>query len=185
MAEVFQYINAMYCIRDDKFNPIHDPTLIQTNDLTPVHRQILSKGYDDGNLNALVFQNELVFTRELADVNNNEIKMFLMTNTTWDILVLNPRTDLPLQEVPGFSHVHKVTRDDFIIDKVYLASRRFMQKVKNNVNTGIETYYYDNTFVNALDSEDTNYRVKVGKITNVQVLKNDEIKYNWMPFLLS
>lgn len=184
MAEVFQYINAMYCIRDSEFNPIHDPTIIDTIDLTPVHRQILSKGYDDGNLNALVFQNELVFTRELADVNNNEIKQFLMTNTTWDILVLNPRTDLPLETIAGFTHVHKVTRDEFIIDKVYLASRRFMNKVKNGVTTGIETYYYDNTFVNALDSKDGNYRVKVGKIINVSILANNEIKYKWVPFAL-
>lgn len=185
MAEIFQYINAMYCIRDSEFNPIHDSTIIETTDLTPVHKKIFSKAYDDGNLNALVFQNELMLTRELGDVNNNEIKEFLMTNTTWDILVLNARTDLPLVDVPGFTHVHKVTRDDFIIDKVYIASRRFMQKVKNNVTSGIETYYYDSTFLSALDSKDGDYKVKVGKIIDVNILENDEIKYKWTPFSLS
>jgi hypothetical protein len=179
MAEVFQYINAMYCVRDDKFNPIHDNKLIPTNDLTQVHRNILKKGYDDGNTNALIFNNELFFTRELADVNNNEIKQFLMTNATWDVLILNPRDDLPLLDYGTFQHVHRVNRDDFIIDKVYLVSRRFMLKVKNNIMTGIETYYYDNTFVDSIPSDDNNFNVVVGKITNVAVLKNGEIKYSW------
>jgi len=186
MAEVFQYINAMFCVRDEFFNPIHDSTVITTNNLTQVHRDILSKAYDDGKTNALVFNNELFFTRDLADVNNNEIKKFLMTNATWDILVLNPRTDLPTEQYGDFVHVHKVTRDEFIIDKVYLVSRRFMQKVKNNVTTGIETYYYDNTFVDSITSpdKDNTYKVVVGHITNVSVLTNGEIKYTWSHYNL-
>lgn len=184
MAEVFQYINSMYCIRDDQFNPVRDPNVIVTNDITDIHKRVLSKAYDDGNTNALIFQNELFFTRQIGDVNNNEIKQFLGTNSTWDVLILNERTDLPLIPVGGYTHVHRVNRTDFIIDKVYLVSRRFMQKVKNNTLTNVETYYYDNTFVDAALSADHTYKVKVGKITNVQLLKNDQIKYIWTRYAI-
>ena len=184
MAEVFQYINAMYCIRDDDFNPIHDTHIIETNDVTnQVNKVLLAKAFDDGNTNALVFQNELFFTRDIADTNNNELKYFLGTNATWDVLIFNPRSDLPLEAVPGFSRIHRVTRTDFIIDKVYLVSRRFMQKVKDNNYTDIQTYYYSNNFVDSLESK--NNKFIVGKLTNIQILRNGELKYHWTPYSLS
>ena len=185
MAEVFQYINAMYCIRDSGFVPIRDPQLIRTNNLTPIHKQILAKAYDLGNTNALIFQNELYFTRPIADLNNNEIKRFLGTNSTWDVLILNPRTDLTTAPVNTYTHVHRVTRTDFIIDRVYLVSRRLMQKVKNNTLSNIETYYYDNTFVDSLQSPNTEYNVAVGKLTDVSILNNDQLRYKWNHFSLA
>lgn len=186
MAEVFQYINAMYCIRDEQFNPIHDPKVITTNNITDIHKQVLSKGYDDGNTNALVFQNELFFTRPIADVNNNEVKRFLMTNSTWDVLIMNENEDLSTTPVPTYTHIHLVNRNDFIIDKVYLVSRRFMQKVKNNTLTNIETYYYDTTFVDSADGPPSSTRrVVVGKINNIRILVNDQIRYVWDNFSLN
>lgn len=182
MAEVFQYINSMYCIRDEPFNPIRDANVIATTDMTSIHKSILTKAYDDGNTNALLFQNELFFTRQIGDVNNNEIKRFLGTNSTWDVLIMSPRTDLALLPVATYTHVHRVDRTDFIIDKVYLVSRRFMQKVKENTLSNVETYFYDNTFVNAASTVSTQHRVKVGKVQNVQLLATDVIKYVWTPF---
>jgi hypothetical protein len=182
MAEIFQYINAIYSVRDAEYNPVHDSRIITTDNLTSVHTRLIKTAYDAGNTNALIFDNELYFTRDLADVNNNEIKQFLMTNPTWDVLIFNPRDNLPLETYGSFVHVHKVTSDTFNIDRVYLISRRFMQKVKDNITTGIETYYYDNTFVDSMPSKDSLYKVIVGKLTNISVLQNGEIKYNWTSY---
>ena len=182
MAEIFQYINAIYCVRDAEYIPVHDSRIIETSDLVDVHKSLISKAYDEGNTNALIFNNELYFTRDLADLNNNEIKEFLMTNNTWDVLILNSHKNLTLETLESYTYLHKVMSNDFNIDKVYLISRQFMQKVKNNDITNVSTYYYTNTFVDSMPSKDSNFSVIVGKLTDVSILKNGEIKYHWTPY---
>ena len=105
MAELFQYINALYCIRESKFTPFHNKNVTTVTDMAATHKAIISRAYDDGNRTAMLFENELYFTRVIGDVNNNEIKTFLGTNTSWDVIILNKRTDLSLTPVPWlYSH---------------------------------------------------------------------------------
>ena len=183
MADIFQYINAMYCIRDAQFNPIHDNKVIDTYDINAVHKALIKKAHDDGNTNALIFQNELFFTRKVGDINNNEIKRFIATNNTWDVMILNPSEDLALLPVSTYTHVHRVNSTGFNINNVYLISNRFMLKMKNNTLSNVETYYYDNTFVDSANGPNTQIRhVIVGKLTNIQVLKDDQIIYSWLHY---
>lgn len=179
MAEIMKYITGMYCVRDDKFNALKNLSEFIATNLTDIHKKIIEKAHDNGNANAMIFQNELFFIRKLGDVNNNEVKTFLGTNQTWDVLILNSRKDLPLIPLDGYSHVHRVNTTTFNINRVYLVSNRFMQKVKNNDLTNVETYYYDDPFIDGIATNVDAKKVIAGKVESIQRLSNEQIKYTW------
>lgn len=159
--------------------PVFDKDTIITTDLLPVHKSVIIKAYDAGYNNAMIFQNELYFIRNLGDINNNEVKTFLGTNTTWDMLILSPNAGLSTSSYLDYVHVKKVNRTDFHFDQVYLVSRRLMEKIKLNSIADVETYLYSNPFVNSIVDNSTTHNVSICKVSDIVVVKDEVIKYKW------
>jgi len=144
MVQLLNYIDAIYSIRHPEFV---NGTNITTTDMPSIHKAILSKAFDDGNRSALIFENELYYTIPISDLNNNVLKYFLLNNTTWDMMILSPHTDLTTTPVDGYANINLLTGNTFHADKIYLASRRLMAKAKNNNMSNIVTFYYSFNFI--------------------------------------
>ena len=170
----------MICIRDKQCTPIVTPKLIESNDKKQVHKNILAKCFAQGSPVVFVFENELYLSRGLDDLTNNEIKTFVTTNDTWDILILSAvPDDIVKLSVDNYTFMKKL-KDDKTFDEsyIYIASARFGQKM-NDPEAKLETYVYDRPFVKNLQLEHSSNKYVVGQISNITKLNQIEIKYTW------
>ena len=170
----------MICIRDKQCTPIVTPKLIESNDKKQLHKNMLAKFFAQGSQVVFVFENELYLSRTLDDLTNNEIKTFVTTNKTWDVLILSVvPDDIVKLSLDNYTFMKRI-QDDKMFDEsyIYIASARFAQKM-NDPDASIETYVYDRPFVKNLKVEHSSNKYVVGEITNITKLNQVEIKYTW------
>lgn len=181
--DIFTYIPIIIGIRNDDFSPLITPKTIRENNKHTLHKRLLISLHNFHSYPcALIFENELYLTRNLADINNNEIKQFITTNTDWDVLVLSEINE-PHTDVDGYDIVKKITNNTTLFDShVYLVSARFMQKVKNNTLSDIQTYMYSLPFLSNVTSNCTSNKYTIGRITDISILRRQELKYRWSEF---
>jgi hypothetical protein len=182
MCDIFNSVKSMYCIRDQFFNPIRDRNDIKADDHFEIHVKLLTKVADNNDESALVFENEIFFTRNMANVNNDELKEFIKTNKTWDMILLHWRDDQVYKEkCPNYEHMYKARARNFTIGHVYIVSSRLLEKIKTLDLDNVESYYYTNEFVKSMSYKDTEppYHFTIGKINDVSLLTTGEIKYSW------
>ena len=178
-------------VRSDDFTPLLTRKTIEESESVNVHKRLLSKVGELGVPCVLVFENEIYLTRSLADVNNNEIKHLVMTNTDWDILILNKLStnlQVTLSDVAGYNLIKKIDQPcqfDKVCDRVYIASARVMEKIKLGESVDyLSVYVYTNPFINNLISKSASNKYSVGVVTNISVLRPVEIKYTWTELLV-
>ena len=179
--EIFSYLPVLVGIRNSDFTPIVAKGTVNSHNKEDIHKRLLIKLSNMGYPAAMVFENELFLLRDLGNITNNEIKTLLTTNNTWDIIILSPFT-INSSPINGYNILRKI--DDtstFFYSNIYIASSRFMQKIKNNNLSIIESYIYTNPF---LDNLSTNPKHKqdlytVGIVSNIDTLKEGEVKYSW------
>jgi hypothetical protein len=181
MDSIFGYISSIYSVRDKKSVPFYSPAGAVFDTLDNVHKSVLKHSYDKGDASAMIFENEMSLTRNLEDVNNNEIKTFLITNTDWDILILGQNNLPNVELVEGFTRIYKLNDSSYNTRYIYIASRRFMQKIKNGDISSISTYVYKPTFITnfAIDVNANVYQV--GLITDIMYANVLDVKYKWSP----
>ena len=182
--DIFSYLPVIVGVRAKDFTPVlATPTV--SNDLESIHKQLLIKLHSQGYPCALVFQNELYLMRNLLDINNNEIKTFLTSTPDWDILIVSPFTAQSFL-VPGFEYIEKVDNtSDFFYSEIYIASEKFMEKIKTNNITNIQTYVYTRPFLQDVDSKSSSHTYTVGRITDIIYLRAQEIKYKWNEYAIN
>lgn len=187
MDSIFSYIPSIYSIRDQHFAPFlfgtHD-----NQDLKELHISIMKKCYENGDPVTMVYENEIQLTRNLADINNNEIQRLCMTNTDWDVLILGlnniPETTL----LDGYSNIARIPdTKTWYTDYIYIASQRFMKKVVNGDMSIIHTYVYLNTFCTnsktPIDQHEHCYKT-VGRVSNMTQASPAFTSYIWKPSTL-
>ena len=176
--DIFSYIPVIVGVRAKDFTPVLTRATV-TGDLESVHKRLLTKLHSQGYPCAMVFQNELYLMRSLQDLNNNEIKTFLMTNPAWDVLILSPFV-AQANAVPGMQFIQKVDNSsDFFCGEIYIASERFMEKVTTNNMGDIQTYVYTKPFLQDMDSTSSSQDYTIGHISNIIHLRPQDIKYTW------
>lgn len=180
---LFPYISLIVGIRDDEVSHIVTPQTVHVNNPQEVHKKLLAKLADEGTNTVLVFENELYLMRSLGDINNNEISTFIAANNTWDLLILSPFSNYRTVKEPGYTLISKLLdTTTFNSDSIYIASHRFMTKVKNNDISYIQTYKYDSPFLNHIQNKFTHNKFTVGKISEVNTLSTRDFKYKWTDF---
>ena len=181
--DIFSYIPVIIGVRAKDFSPVFTTTKVE-DDLENVHKRLLMKLHQQGYPCALVFQNELYLMRNLLDINNNEIKTFVTSNPNWDVLIMSPFSAESL-EVPGFEYIRKVDNNsDFFFGEIYIASEKFMKKIKDNELWNINTYMYTQPFMQDLDSSHASNEYTIGRIIDIDHIKAGEIKYRWSDYLI-
>jgi hypothetical protein len=185
--EIFNYIPIIIGIKNSDFTMILAKGTIKNINEIDIHKRLLSKLYDDHYDVAMIFSNEIFLLRAMGNINNNEIKNFITTNTTWDLLVLNPFDSAlnPISSVDGYNIIKKIDNTStFFYNQIYIASYRFMQKIKNNNISIIESYVYTDPFLQYMQSTKTINLYTVGIITNITTLKTDNIIYSWNEIII-
>lgn len=182
MDNIFTYVPIMTGIINDLFSHFKTQNTITDNNIKNIHTRLLSKLYDNNIPCALIFENELSLTRNIADVNNNEIKSFVETNTDWDILYVSNVNKLSTK-ISGFTFIEKIN-DNTTYDNnaVYLASSRFMAKAKNNDMAVLNVYKYNKPFITNLIIPVTSNKYTIGKINHIFKLQESTLKYSWTEY---
>ena len=183
---LFSYISLIVGIRDDEVSHIVTPNTIYESNPQNVHKKLLAKLADDGVNSILVFENELLLTRPMGDINNNEIETFMAANNTWDLILLSPFNLAKSTKEPGYTLMSKVLdTTTFYSSYIYLASHRFMTKLKNNDLSSIQTYKYDSPFLNHIQNKFNHNKFTIGKISNIVSLTVRDLKYKWNDFKIN
>jgi len=181
---VLSLIPYVFSIRDASYSHIDAGNSILSSNVADVHKQLLSSLADKSIPLALVFQNELVFSRNLEDINNNEIKTFLETNADWDLLILGTYSQNDTHLVDGFTRIFKIDNTtQFQNELVYIASARFMNKIKNN-ETSFVKYLYTPSFIQNINIPMTTQHYVISKVENVLNLTGGNLKYIWKTYSL-
>lgn len=181
LALMFHYLDGIFAIRNSNFSVFNDGNTISANSTISVHELLLSNLSNKSKKNALVFNNEISLLRELGNISDNEIKVFLSTFTNWDLLVLSPYKGTDLVGVPNYSVVKKANNLVTFTDKyVYIASSQFMKKVKDNDIDNIQTYIYTNPFLEAIYSNSSNTdKYIVSQVTELNNATSTNVSYKW------
>lgn len=183
--EIFSYIPVMISIRSKEFMPpLTSMHIIEEATCELVHKRVAKQLGADQYPCALVFDNELILTRNLADTNNNEIKSFITSGTPWDVLILS-NCDLEASPVPGFTLVEKLSdTTTYFNEYVYLISHTMMQKIIDNNLSSINTFKYTNPFLTSVQGKHVGgTKYVVGKISAIRHAKQNSIGYVWNPYI--
>lgn len=181
MNNILSYIPSIFCIRNDKFVPFRTSGAVPTN-LLACHKNILTYCFDKGLQAAMIFENELSMLRDLEDINNNEIKTFLQSNTDWDMLIIGVNEITDCSPVKGYSRISVLNNTNkFITSYVYIASRRLMDKIKRNDRSEVKTYVYSPSFLtNMKDVDSSSLKAYLfGEVTNINIANTEKVSYNW------
>lgn len=183
--EILNYLPVIIGIKNSDFTPLLNKNLIKNINPIDNHTKLLSKLYDANYPVSMIFSNEILLLRNLGNIADNEIKHFIESNSTWDLLILSPfDISIPVSSIPDYTILKKI--DDtstFFYNKIYIASRRFMQKIKNNDISNIESYVYTDPFLDNMETTPIVISKKnlytIGIITNIKIIKVDNIIYSW------
>lgn len=183
--DIFNYIPFIVSFRNSASTPLNTPKTVYEPNFVNLHKRVLTNFINNGITCALIFINEIYTTRPLADINNNEIKTFLTTNTTWDYLILSPCEEASTV-INDYSLVKKINNVTlFPNNYIYIASGRFMQKTKTNQLSNINGYVYTSPFVDHFNIPSKNNKYSIGRITNIELLGSPDVQYEWAEYRLN
>jgi len=182
--DLFTYIPIVIAIRQDEFTPLVPSNSITAVNKIDVHKRVLAKLYDENYAAASIFENELFVTRPLNDINNNELKTFMLSNNDWDIIVVSNFDEVSSTLIPWISLVEKANTNEFPYEKVYIASSRMMLKAKQNDLSNIQVYKYTSPFFDVVKLpirkiKNHEHKYTISKVQNINVLDTSEVKYTW------
>jgi hypothetical protein len=184
--DIFNYLPVIVGIKNSDFTPILTKATINSSTKQDIHKRLLSDLAVKNYPVAMVFENELFLLRSLGNINNNEIRDFIRTDNSWDIVILSPFTGSS-SVVNGYNIIRKVNdTSTFFNSQIYIASSRFMQKIKNNNYNSIETYVYIDSFIDNISTTPVHKSTlyTLGVISNISIISLKEIKYSWNEYLI-
>jgi len=152
LSLISQYLDGIYSIKDSSDSVFTDALAITAPNSQTVHKMLLSYLVTKPIVhNVLVFDNELLLSRPLENVADNEIKTFLDTfPPIWDILIISPYTGTDLEDVPEYNIIKKATTMTTFHDGeyVYIASKQLMWKIYDT-SAVLNTYVYTRPFLSS------------------------------------
>ena len=183
---LFQYLGAIFSVRNSSSSVIIDNRSIKATDTKIVHQLLLSVLNSHGiHKNVLICEDEFILTRTLGDINDNEIKTLLTTDTVpWDILILSPYKNTDLQPVEGYSKIKTSSMTALDTKYVYIASSSFMIKAAKNNLTNLNVLVYTDPFIDSLTKKKTSDEYIVSQVTSIKFLKPGQTQYHWKEFTI-
>lgn len=152
LSLISQYIDGIFSIKDSSDSVYTDALSITAPNSQTVHKMLLSYVVNKPTVhNILVFDNELLLSRPLENVADNEIKTFLDTfPPIWDLLILSPYSGTDLEDVPAYNIIKKATSMTTFHDGeyVYIASKQLMWKIYD-ASAVLNTYVYTRPFLSS------------------------------------
>jgi hypothetical protein len=178
---IFNYLSSIHSIRNINNTPLAPSQFIISKPLPDIHFDLFKYTYDQGDNTTLIYENEVTLIRNLEDISNNEIRTLILTNNDWDIIIVgdNNIDNKTLQD--GYKYIYKVNDNVFHSQFAYIASRRFMQKVKNNDISTINTYLYTPTFLTTVSVPSTSTQHIIGTVLLINHADTLHFNYHWSP----
>lgn len=189
LEKIVEYVDGIFSIKDSANSEFTDGNAVTAPNSDTVHKRLLVYLLSRPLVhNVLLFDNEISVTRNLGDVTDNEIKLFLNSFVGWDILILSRYTGTDLELVPNYNIIKKSTNTlSFDSQKyVYIASRQFMQKVASYNIDNIQTYVYTYPFLESVEQTSSSITNKyvVAEVIGLVTIEPPNVSYEWREIAL-
>lgn len=183
--KIVEYVDGIFSIKDSANSEFTDGNDVTAQNSDEVHKRLLAYLLTRPIIhNVLLFNNEISVTRNLGDVTDNEIKLFLNSFVGWDILILSNYTGTDLELVPNYNIIKKSTNTlSFDSQKyVYIASRQFMQKVASYNIENVQTYVYTYPFLESVEQTSSSITDKyvVAEVIGLVTIEPPNVSYEWL-----
>ena len=170
-----------FCITNNKLNPVHSQQATIQNTIGNIHKSLLTYCFHQDINRALIFENQLTLSKNVIDI--DEIQRFIDTNNDWDMVILG---ECPLiKDVAlGYTYIYNCSSKlKFITNYPYIASKRFLAKIKNNNRSSINTYIYHPSMCNTFIEIDNPKKITdftVGRIDNLSIQsETKKFSFSW------
>ena len=179
MENLFSNFSSIFCIRSSSLTPFITSATVVNTSFINLHKLLLQYCYDKNFANVLVFENEITLLDSLTDSQIAELTEFIDTNKEWDVLIIgkNDLSTIPVNNLSYISHLKSTTT--WVTASVYVASNKFMKKVKTNHRSMINTYVFNPAFVKNTSFLNQNNNYTVGQISNMVPAAKENITYCW------
>jgi hypothetical protein len=192
LSLISQYVDGIFSIKDSSDSVYTDALSITSSDSQTVHKILLSYVVNKPNVNnILVFDNELLLSRPLENVADNEIKTFLDTfPPVWDLLILSPYAGTDLEDIPAYNIIKKATSMTTFHngEYVYIASKQLMWKIYDT-SAILNTYVYTRPFLSSSlkSTEPITDKYLIAEVMGIITASSDpaKISYEWRALNLS
>jgi len=192
LSLISQYVDGIFSIKDSSDSVYTDALSITSSDSQTVHKILLSYVVNKPNVNnILVFDNELLLSRPLENVADNEIKTFLDTfPPVWDLLILSPYAGTDLEDIPAYNIIKKATSMTTFHngEYVYIASKQLMWKIYDT-SAILNTYVYTRPFLSSSlkSTEPITDKYLIAEVMGIITATSDPVKisYEWRALNLS
>jgi ABC-type uncharacterized transport system permease subunit len=189
LEKIVEYVDGIFSIKDSANTVFIDANAVTAPSSEAVHKRLLEYLLTRPLVhNVLIFNNEISITRNLGDVTDNEIKLFLNSFVGWDILILSNYTGTDLELVPNYNIIKKslsiVTYDSH--KYVYIASQQYMQKIASNNMDSIQTYIYTYPFIESIEQTSSSITDKylVAEVIGLMNINPAGVTYEWRGIFL-
>ena len=182
---LYNYTSIAFCIRNKVNSPLPMLNAIVYNDTLPnLHKNLLVHCHNEGYMDALIYENDIHFHKDIRFINNEEIERFILKQSDWDVLIIGTNSLIGTcgaSPVNGFSTIVKLNASDiWFTEFVYIASYRLMQKLFDNKNdVQFNTYVYVDNFCKNVDKHDNSDEYIICEIDNFSCQK--PVRYTWHP----
>jgi len=188
LEKIVEYVDGIFSIKDSANTAFTDANTVTAPNSDAVHKRLLAYLLSRPLVyNVLLFDNEISITRNLGDVTDNEIKLFLNSFVGWDILILSKYTGTDLELVPNYNIIKKSSIVTYDSHKyVYIASQQFMQKIVSNNMDSIQTYVYTYPFLESVKQTSSSITDKyvVAEVIGLVTVSAPNVSYEWRELAL-
>jgi hypothetical protein len=189
LEKIVEYVDGIFSIKDSANSEFTDGNAVTAQNSDEVHKRLLAYLLTRPLVhNVLLFNNEISVTRNLGDVTDNEIKLFLNSFVGWDILILSNYTGTDLELVPNYNIIKKsINTLSFDSHKyVYIASQQFMQKIASNNIENVQTYVYTYPFLESVEQTSSSITDKyvVAEVIGLVTIEPPNVSYEWREIAL-
>lgn len=184
LEKIVEYVDGIFSIKNSANTEFTDANTVTAPNSDTVHKRLLVYLLTRPLVhNVLLFDNEISVTRNLGDVTDNEIKLFLNTFIGWDILILSNYTGIDLENVPNYNIIKKSTNTTIYDSQkyVYIASQQFMHKIASYNLENIQTYVYTYPFLESVEQDSSNITDKyvVAEVIGLSTISSPNVSYEW------
>ncbi len=188
--EVFKYADIIASIKDADHNFSLDKTQILSNKLEDGHKYLLLSIGGRGLKTALVFETHILFTKNAREIQKiTDIAAFLEADIEWDMLILSEMpTDTwkeTAEQLPDTPNFWKLQSTKFQKNVIYLASERYLEKLKKDFNAPVVIYVYEPYFLGCLPIHSNPMYCSYNKVARIDVKKNNSISFAWQPYIIN
>jgi len=149
MNQIYKLVDQIYCInlisRPDRYSHMKDfekKSGIKINFYRPErdpsggtigcfksHIAVISEAYNAGYNKILLFEDDIIKTKSYDSINYNEIKKFIQTNNSWEVIQLSWFDLVNSLFVPNTSSFTHLSQGGTVLASSYIINRKGMERI--------------------------------------------------------